>query len=105
MAKIPDQIRKIIDQYIRVLEDNHIHIRKAVLFGSYARGRADGWSDIDIALVSEDFEGNRFDDRDKIRKMTLSVSSDLSPLPFRPEDFSPENPFVKEIIEEGISLV
>jgi len=64
MAKIPDQIRKIIDQYIRVLEDNHIHIRKAVLFGSYARGRADGWSDIDIALVSEDFEGNRFDDRE-----------------------------------------
>lgn len=105
MAKIPDQIRKIIDQYIRVLEDNDIHISKAVLFGSYVRGKADGWSDIDIALVSEAFEGNRFDDRAKIRKITLSVSSDLSPLPFRPEDFSPENPFVKEIIEEGISLV
>lgn len=105
MVKIPDQIREIINKYIEELEDNHIHIRRAVLFGSYARGKADDWSDIDIALVSESFEGNRFDDRGKIRKITLSVSSDLSPLPFRPEDFSPDNPFVKEIIEKGISMV
>ena len=105
MAEIPYQIKKIIDQYIRELEANDIHIGKAILFGSYARGNADDWSDIDIALVSEAFEGDRLEDRNKIRKITLSVSSDLSPLPFRPEDFSPENPFVKEIIEKGITLV
>lgn len=105
MAEIPNQIRKIIDKYIRQLEDNNIHIRKAILFGSYAKGKADDWSDIDIALVSESFEGDRFDDRGKIRKITLSVSSNLSPLPFRPEDFSPENPFVKEIIEKGINII
>ena len=105
MANIPDKVRRIIDHYLRELENNHIHIERAILFGSYAKGRADGWSDIDIALVSDFFEGDRFDDRGKIRKITLSVSSDLSPLPFRPEDFSPKNPFVKEILEEGIPLL
>ncbi len=70
------------------------------MFGSYADGRANEWSDIDIALVSDSFDGDRFDDRSKIRRITLSVSSDLSPLPFRPEDFTPENPFVKEIMEK-----
>jgi predicted nucleotidyltransferase len=75
------------------------------LFGSYAEGRANEWSDIDIALVSDSFEGDRFEDRGKIRRITLSVSSDLSPLPFRPEDFTPENPFVKEIIEKGVRIV
>jgi len=75
------------------------------LFGSYAEGRANEWSDIDIALVSDSFDGDRFDDRSKIRRITLSVSSDLSPLPFRPEDFTPENPFVKEIIEKGVRIV
>jgi uncharacterized protein len=105
MAKIPAKIRRVIDKYIRALEDNHIHVQTAVLFGSYASGRADEWSDIDIALVSEVFEGDRFDDRSKIRKITLSVSSDLSPLPFRPEEFKPENPFVKEIIEKGVRIV
>lgn len=105
MAEIPDQIRDIIDKYICALEEQHIHVQRAVLFGSYAHGRANEWSDIDIALVSDAFEGDRFDDRSKIRRITLSVSSDLSPLPFRPEDFIPENPFVKEILEEGVSIV
>jgi uncharacterized protein len=105
VAKIPDQIRKIIDEYIRALENNHIHVRSAVLFGSYADGRANEWSDIDIALVSDSFDGDRFDDRSKIRRITLSVSSDLSPIPFRPEDFTPENPFAKEIMEKGVRIV
>ena len=30
------------------------------------------------------------------------MSSDLSPLPFRPEDFIAENTFVREILEKGI---
>lgn len=105
MVEIPDKVRNIIDKYILVLEENNIHVMKAVLFGSYAGGRANDWSDIDIALVSDSFDGDRFDDRSKIRKITLSVSSDLSPLPFCPEDFIPENPFVKEIIENGIRIV
>lgn len=105
MVKIPDQIRKILNKYIHTLEENHIHVQRAVLFGSYADGRANEWSDIDIALVSDSFEGDRFDDRGKIRRITLSVSSDLSPLPFRPEDFIPEDPFVLEIMEKGIRIV
>lgn len=105
MAKVPNQIRKIIDEYIRALENNHIRVQSAVLFGSYADGRANEWSDIDIALVSDFFDGDRFDDRSKIRRITLSVSSDLSPLPFRPEDFTPQNPFVKEIMEKGVRIV
>lgn len=105
MAKIPDQIREILKKYIHTLEEKHIHIQRAVLFGSYADGRANEWSDIDIALVSDSFDGDRFDDRGKIRKITLSVSSDISPLPFRPEDFITENPFVREILEKGIRIV
>ena len=105
MAQIPDQIRDIIEKYIRALEEQNIHVQRAVLFGSHAGGRANEWSDIDIALVSEAFAGDRFDDRSKIRRITLSVSSDLSPLPFRPEDFNRENPFVKEILEQGVIVV
>ena len=105
MVEIPDKVRNTINKYILSLEKNNIHVRQAVLFGSYAEGRANEWSDIDIALVSESFDGDRFNDRGKIRKITLSVSSDLSPLPFCPEDFIPENPFVKEIIKNGIRII
>lgn len=105
MARIPNQVRDIVDKYIRALEKERIHVQRAVLFGSHAYGKADEWSDIDIALVSDAFEGNRFDDRSKIRRITLSVSSDLSPLPFRPEDFVAEDPFVREILEKGVTIL
>ena len=105
MVKIPVEVMNIINKYIRELEKNNVHIRRAVLFGSHAAGSSVEWSDIDIALVSEAFEGIRMRDRNKIRRITLAVSSDLSPLPFRPEDFTPENPFVREILETGINIV
>lgn len=90
---------------MRALEADNIHVNQAVLFGSRARGEGDEWSDIDIAIVSESFEGNRFNDRARIRKTTLSVSSDLSPIPFRPEDFSPNDPFVREILSTGRRII
>lgn len=102
MDKIPIKIHKLIKKYLDELEKNNVPIRQAILFGSYVTGSDHEWSDIDIALVSDVFEGIRFRDRNKIRKITLEVSSDLSPLPYRPEDFSPDDPFVREILEHGI---
>lgn len=104
MAEVPVRIREIIKRYLIELEKHHFPVKRAVIFGSYAEGRADQWSDIDIALVSDVFEGDRFNDRNKIRRITLSVSSDLSPLPFRPEDFVPDNPLVQEILKKGVVI-
>lgn len=105
MAEIPGRVQKIINKYIKALRDNGIPINQAILFGSYAQGRYTQWSDIDIALVSNIFEGNRFFDRGKIRKINLSVSSDLEIIPYRPQDFTSDDPFVKEIIETGIKII
>ena len=105
MDQIPAKTRRIINQYIKELEKNKIHIQRAVMFGSHSKGLFHEWSDIDIALVSDAFDGVRMRDRNKIRRITLSISSDLSPLPFRPEDFTTEDPLVREILETGIKIV
>ena len=105
MAQIPIKVKESIDKFINALEKNNIPIVKAILFGSYAKGTFDDWSDIDIALVSKVFVGNRFRDRSKIRPIKLSVSSDIEVLPYRPQDFNSEDPFVKEIMETGIRIV
>lgn len=104
MVKIPAKIRAIIENYISALRDNNIPVKNAYLFGSYAKGNNNELSDIDIALISDSFEGIRIKDKDKIRRITLSVSSNLEIFPFNPDDFSSENPLVKEIIETGIRL-
>lgn len=105
MAEVPDRVQKIIEKYLRALNENKIPINKAFLFGSYAKGGYHEYSDIDIALVSNIFEGNRFADRNKIRKINLTVSSDLEILPYRPQDFTAEDPFVREILETGVKIV
>jgi predicted nucleotidyltransferase len=105
MVEIPDHIRGVIALYIRRLEENRIPVSQAILFGSYATGGFTEWSDIDLAIVSDAFEGSRIADRAKVRKITLGVSCDIETIPFRPEDFVVDNPFVQEILETGMRLI
>lgn len=104
MVQIPTKINKTITNYLKELKKNNIPIKEAILFGSYATGNYQKWSDIDIALVSDIFAGDRIDDKDKIRSITLSVSSEIEVMPFSPKDFNLQNPFVKEILRTGVKL-
>jgi len=105
MRRCPAEIKRKIALYLDVLNKNNVPIKEAILFGSYARGENHKWSDIDIALVSDIFGGDRIDDKDKIRRMTLSVSDEIEVMPFSPDDFNLDNPFAREIIKTGIKLV
>ncbi|MBM2816437.1 MAG: nucleotidyltransferase [Ignavibacteria bacterium] len=105
MAEIPDLIADKIIRYIKELEQNNFHIQHAYLFGSYSKGNFDEWSDIDIALVSDNFGENNILNKKMIRKITFSIDTDLSPVTYRPEEFTPDNLFIKEILKTGIKIV
>ncbi len=60
MAEIPDTARSIIERFLAELTKKGISVEQAVLFGSYAQGTFNEWSDIDLAVVSKKFEGERF---------------------------------------------
>jgi predicted nucleotidyltransferase len=59
MTKVPNRVRNLIDLYLRRLEENWIPVSQDILFGSYASGRYNEWSDIDIAIISNAFKGSR----------------------------------------------
>ena len=59
MDKIPDQIKAILNSYVAALRKSDIPVDSTFLFGSYSKGTSDEWSDIDIALVSDSFTGDR----------------------------------------------
>jgi predicted nucleotidyltransferase len=106
MAQKADRkIKKTVKIYLEQLENIGIHVQQAILFGSYANGKNNEWSDIDLAIVSKDFIGNRFEDRNRMRKVTLKVNSDISPMPYRPEDFNESDYFVREILKTGIRII
>ena len=105
MDKKRDKAINLLKAYINELGKNGIHINSAILFGSYAKGKYDEWSDIDVALVSDNFTGNRFIDKDNIRKFKSKFSYSISPLPYRTADFTRDNLFVDEILATGIKVI
>lgn len=105
MATIPNRIRSVVDELIKQLNDHNLTVAQAFLFGSYARGNHSEWSDIDVALVSDKFEGSPFHDHCKVSPFILKVDTRLEVHPFRPEDFTSDNPFVEEILETGVRIV
>lgn len=103
--KVPDSVMGKINLYLDELNKNNFKIRKAILFGSYAKGNYNEWSDIDLAIVSDDFEGLRYNDLDKIRNFNAVTNWEISPLPYNSETFDKNDIFIKEIIETGIKLI
>ncbi|MCK9279929.1 MAG: nucleotidyltransferase domain-containing protein [Melioribacteraceae bacterium] len=99
-----EDITNIINRFIS-LASKEFPVKSLYLFGSYARGNARDSSDIDIAFVSDKFEGKRFWDREKLGKYLIKSSYDLEVHPFRTEDFTEDDPFVKEIIKTGVRII
>jgi len=60
MAEIDAVVMKNARLFLEKLRNKGIIISKAYIFGSYANGKADKWSDIDIAVVSPNISEDRF---------------------------------------------
>ena len=104
MATIPDQIKKIVFEFINELKKNNIPVDDVFLFGSYAKGNYTSDSDIDLLIVSPIFEGDKIEDRKKIRKYVLKISSCLEIIPCSREEFQDKTPFIEEITKNGLKI-
>ncbi len=94
----------IADQFIEALKRAGLKVLGAYLYGSYASGQAHPDSDIDIAVVSSDFSGDRLADWDLVCKIRRGIDVRIEAIPFRPERFRDENPLVWEIKKNGIKI-
>lgn len=104
MAAVTDEAVEVLERFLITVKAANIKIERAILFGSYAKGDAGKWSDIDIAIVSPDFSGIAFYDSKMLAPFLLKVDTRIELHPFRPEDFNEENEFVKEIMKNGREL-
>jgi len=75
----------------------------AILVGSYARGDFNLWSDIDIILISDSFEGNPIQ-----RLKELNVLPAYQIIPLTPEEFKrlleKKDPLAVEALKIGVIL-
>lgn len=104
MATVTNEAVETVEKLLRLIVGANINIERAILFGSYAQGNTGKWSDIDVAIVSPDFSGIAFYDLKRLIPFLLKVDSRIELHPFRPEDFTEDSDFVKEIIKTGVEL-
>ncbi len=105
MADTKDSIVEVLKKYIEELERNNIRISEAIIFGSQIKGTAREESDIDIALISLDFTGDRFEDCQRIIPLRRKIDSRIEPMPFRPEDFYNGGMLAEEIKRTGKTIL
>lgn len=98
-------IRPAIERYIQALRRSGIAPQKVYLYGSHAKGTATEASDIDLAIVSENLSGDSFEDDLALMRLTWDVDTRIEPHSFRPEEFTPEDPAVQEILGTGVPIL
>lgn len=104
MAEVEAAILEKVQLFLNKLRKTGFHITEAYIFGSYATGLADKWSDVDIAVVSPQISNDRFEERIRLTELAVTVDIRLEPLPFSLESFNEEDPFVRQIKREGIAV-
>jgi len=103
MAEKKDGVKEILRRLLKTLRENRIPISEAYLFGSYANGRNAEYSDIDVALVSEEFTGVRYYDVKKVGRLVRNIDFRIEVHPFALSDKG-ESMFLDEIIRTGIRV-
>ena len=104
MVRKKNQVEKIIKSYLNLLS-KEIKIEKVILFGSFANGTYDNNSDIDLAIISTDFQK-----KDYITNMRFLLSKTINfdwppieALPYTPKEYNTcdSRTFLAEIKRTG----
>jgi predicted nucleotidyltransferase len=80
-------------------------VDRAYLFGSYAKGTASEWSDVDVCFFVRDYGGKRrVDIIGELLKLCRHRKAPFEPLAFETAELERDNPFVNEVVRTGIEI-
>jgi predicted nucleotidyltransferase len=78
---------------------------RIILFGSYAKGIQRDGSDIDIAVISDDFKGMDYWKRiDVLSKAIYEVFEPIEAVAFTPEEWKNGNSIIREYAKDGVAV-
>lgn len=103
MVATATELESIISGFVKLLS-KAVRVEAVILYGSYVNGSPDEWSDIDIAVISPDFEGLPMWERQRIiSHATLNRDSRLAPIGYASSEYHNPGPhsFLREIVRTG----
>ncbi len=87
------------------LQSTGIHLRKVILYGSFARGEQHEWSDIDVALVADEFTGFGYANIQRIGKVLVKPAYRMiEPKTYSTSYFEKGDAFIDEIMKNGLEI-
>ena len=92
-----------ISEFVSLLSRG-IRVEAIVLYGSYAGGQPHEWSDIDVAVISPDFDGVPIWRRQEIiAELTLNRDRRIAPIGYPSSEYHDpgRHSFLREIIRTG----
>ena len=104
MANKETKIKKTVDSFLEEFSKIGV-VNKAILFGSYAKGKENKWSDIDLAIVSKVFEN-----KTKFERLVMlgnlaweAKTTEIEAIGFTPKEYREDNPLnlLSEIKKTG----
>jgi predicted nucleotidyltransferase len=92
------EVRRIANKYSEEVK-KVLNPTSIILFGSYVNGNPHEWSDIDIAILVDDYEGDWYDTEVMLFRLKRNISLEIEPH-LLDASHDPSG-FVKHIVETG----
>lgn len=97
-----DTVLNILSLFREAIESKGIRINKLILFGSYVTGTYREGSDIDIVVISEDFEGKDYWERiDILSDAIYEVFEPIEAVAMTPEEWVKGESLIAEYAKDG----
>ena len=103
MALSKDKLDRVVRGFISRLASD-IAVEEVILFGSYAHGNAKEHSDIDLAIISDWFQGKtRIENMQYLSRIAANYNSLIEALPFTVEEYRKldNRTFLASILKTG----
>ena len=93
---------KILSRFKQALENENIHVQKMVLYGSWAKKSQREDSDIDVVVISKDFENKKYWERiDLLSNAIYDVFAPIEAVAFTPNEWNKKESFICEYARDG----
>ena len=95
-------VLKIITDFRNVLESKAVKAEKIILFGSYANGQYREDSDIDIVVISGDFENKSYWERiDILSEAIYDIFEPIEATAFTPNEWKSRESIITDFAQNG----